>query len=236
MEQPEFQLPLLFDYFATFLWALSGAIVGMYKRYDFAGVLVIALLSSTGGSLIRDGIFLHQTPPVLGNNWYIPLILLAAIVVSFFRHRLTQTKGVDRLISVIDALGIPAFAVVGMQLSLRAGIPLPGAVLVGVMNGFGGGLLRDVVVGDTPAMLKPGQFALSALIFVCILFLYLSQVLDMSKEFAAWSIIVLFFVIRMLSIRYNWRTRPILREPLPEEFALMGTPAESDLREHERQR
>jgi uncharacterized membrane protein YeiH len=215
MEQPEFQLPLLFDYFATFLWALSGAIVGMYKRYDIAGVFVIALLSSTGGSLLRDGIFLQQTPPVLSNSWYIPIILLAAVVVSLFRHRLTQTKVVDRLISVIDALGVPAFAVVGMQLSLRAGIPLPGAVLVGVVNGFGGGLLRDVVVGDTPTMLKPGQFAVSALIFVCILFLYLIYGLGMSKEFAAWGIIVLFFVIRMLSIRYDWRTKPVLPDLPP---------------------
>jgi uncharacterized membrane protein YeiH len=215
MEQPEFQLPLLFDYFATFLWALSGAIVGMYKRYDFAGVFVIALLSSTGGSLIRDGIFLQQTPPVLSDIWYIPIILLASVVVSLFRHRLTQTRVVDRLISVIDALGVPAFAVVGMQLSLRAGIPLPGAVLVGVVNGFGGGLLRDVVVGDTPTMLKPGQFAVSALIFVCILFLYFIYGLGISKEFAAWGIIVLFFVIRMLSIRYNWRTKPILPDLPP---------------------
>lgn len=214
MPEVEFQLPLAFDYFATFLWALSGAIVGMYKRYDFAGVFVIALLSSTGGSLIRDGVFLQQTPPVLINGGYIPVILLATIVVSLFRHRLTQTKVVDRLISVIDAVGVPAFAVVGMQLSLRAGIPLPGVVLVGVVNGFGGGLLRDVVVGDTPAMLKPGQFAVSALIFVCMLFLYLIRMRGMSKELAAWGIILLFFVIRMLSIRYNWRTRPILPETL----------------------
>lgn len=47
---PEFQVPLFFDYFATFLWALSGAIVGLHKRYDFAGVLVVALLSATGAA------------------------------------------------------------------------------------------------------------------------------------------------------------------------------------------
>jgi uncharacterized membrane protein YeiH len=213
MEQPEFQVPLLFDYFATFLWALSGAIVGMYKRYDFAGVLVIALVSSTGGSLIRDGIFLQQLPPVLSDSWYIPIILLASTVVSLLRHRLTQTRVVDQVINVIDAVGVPAFAVVGMQLSLRVGIPLPGAVLVGVVNGFGGGLLRDLLVGDTPTMLKPGQFAVTALIFVCILFLFLIRVLGITNEFAAWGIIGLFFTIRMLSIHFNWRTQPVLRDP-----------------------
>ena len=216
MEEVEFQVPIVFDYFATFLWAVSGAIVGMHKRYDFAGVLVIALLSPTGGSMIRDGIFLHRTPPVLVNSWYIPIILLASIVVGLFRHRLTQTDAVDRVIDLIDAVGVPAFAVVGMQLSLRAGIPLPGAVLVGVVNGFGGGLLRDIVVGDTPTMLKPGRFAASALIFVCILFLFFVRIVGMSKDLAAWGTIGLFFVIRMLSIRYNWRTQPILPDLPPQ--------------------
>jgi uncharacterized membrane protein YeiH len=215
MDQPEFQVPLLFDYLATFLWALSGAIVGMHKRYDFAGVLVIALVSSTGGSLLRDGIFLQQTPPVLLNNWYIPLILFATTVVSLVRHRFSQAPAVNRLIEVIDAIGVPAFAVVGMQLSLRAGIPIPGAVMVGVVNGFGGGLLRDLLVGDTPAALKPGHVAVSALIFVNVLFLILIRGLHVNYSFAAWGIIVLFFTIRMLSIRYNLRTQPVLPELPP---------------------
>jgi len=213
MSQSEFQVPLLFDYFATFLWAMSGAIVGMHKRYDFAGVLVIALLSSTGGSLIRDGIFLQQVPPVLGDGWYIPLIFVATAVVSLFRQRISQMPLVDQLINVIDAIGVPAFAVVGMQLSLSAGIPLPGVVLVGVVNGFGGGMLRDIVVGDTPAILKPGQFAVSALIFACVLFVSLIRVLDIPILSAAWGVILIFFVIRILSIHFNWRTKPVLPDP-----------------------
>jgi uncharacterized membrane protein YeiH len=213
MTPSEFQVPPLFDYFATFLWALSGAIVGMHKRYDIAGVLVIALLASTGGSLIRDGFFLQQTPPVLRDGWYIPLIVLATAIVSLFRQRIARMSLVDRAINVIDAIGVPAFAVVGMQLSLAAGIPTPGVVLVGVVNGFGGGLLRDLVVGDTPTILKPGQFYISAAIFVCMLFVFLVRWLGIDNKIAAWGIIVLFFIVRMLSIRYDWRTRPVLRDP-----------------------
>ncbi|MCC6167018.1 MAG: TRIC cation channel family protein [Caldilineaceae bacterium] len=213
MSQPEFQVPMVFDYFATFLWALSGSIVGMHKRYDLAGVLVIAVLASTGGSLIRDGIFLNRRPPVVGDGWYIPLILAAVAVVGLFRQRISRMPFVDRLISVIDALGVPAFAVVGMQLSLRAGIPYPGVVLIGVINGFGGGLLRDVVVDDTPTVLKPGQFALSALLFACVVFLLLARGFGLTNNLAAWSMIGLYFAIRMLSIRFNWRTQPVLPHP-----------------------
>jgi uncharacterized membrane protein YeiH len=213
LEQSQFQVPFLLDFVALFLWAVSGAIVGMHKRYDFAGVLVVALLSSTGGSLLRDGFFLHQTPPVLSNPFYIPLIIAATAFVGLFRRKVTQMQLVDRSISVIDAVGVPAFAVVGMQLSLQAGIPLPGVVLVGVVNGMGGGLLRDLMVGDTPAALKPGQVFVSAIIFVCIVFLVLTYGLGVNKELAAWAIVALFFAIRMLSIRYDWRTKPVLQEP-----------------------
>ncbi len=213
MLQPDtFQIPIAFDYLATFLWAVSGAIVGMHKRYDFAGVFIIALLASTGGSLLRDGLFLNTTPPVLTDPYYIPLILLATVLVGFFRGRIAEMVFVDRLISVIDAVGMPAFAMIGMQLSLAAGIPLPGVVLVGVVNGTGGGLLRDLTVGDTPAILKPGQFLISALIFVCIMFLVLYEGLQVARSIAAWAMVGLYFGIRMLSIKYNWRTRPLLPE------------------------
>ena len=213
LEQPQFQVPFLLDYLAVFLWAMSGAIVGMHKRYDFAGVLVVALLASTGGSLIRDGIFLQQTPPVLSNPWYIPVIVAATAFVSLFRRRITEMILVDRVVDVIDGIGVPAFAVVGLQLSLQAGIPLPGVVVVGVTNGVGGGILRDLLVGDTPAALKPGTIFVSGVILICVLFLILTYAFGVSKEWAAWSMIALFFTIRMLSIRYNWRTRPVLKEP-----------------------
>jgi uncharacterized membrane protein YeiH len=213
LEQPQFQVPFLLDYLAVFLWAMSGAIVGMHKRYDFAGVLVVALLASTGGSLIRDGIFLQQTPPVLSNPWYIPVIVAATAFVSLFRRRITEMILVDRVVDVIDGIGVPAFAIIGLQLSLQAGIPLPGVVVVGVTNGVGGGILRDLLVGDTPAALKPGTIFVSGVILICVLFLILTYAFGVSKEWAAWSMIALFFTIRMLSIRYNWRTRPVLKEP-----------------------
>jgi uncharacterized membrane protein YeiH len=63
------QIPPRFDYFATFLWALSGAILGMHKRYDMAGVCVIALLAATGGSRLRDGLLLIQLPLAVTNGW-----------------------------------------------------------------------------------------------------------------------------------------------------------------------
>jgi uncharacterized membrane protein YeiH len=205
-----FQLPPLFDYFATFLWAVSGAIVGMHKRYDFAGVCVIALLAATGGSTLRDGLFLNTMPPVVTNVWYLPLILIAALVAGLFRKQIVGMRLIDNLISLIDAVGVPAFATVGMQLSLTAGMTLPGVVLIGMINGFGGGILRDITVGNTPTVLKPGRFYLSAGFIACILFVVLEVYLHVPATLAAWIVIGLFFTIRALAVRYNWQTQPVL--------------------------
>jgi uncharacterized membrane protein YeiH len=197
-----FQLLPLFDYFATFLWALSGAILGMHKRYDFGGVCVVALVAAIGGSTLRDGLFLNQMPPVVTNAWYLPLILCAAIVVRFFRQRIANLRLVDNVINLIDAIGVPAFAAAGMT--------LPGVVLMGMINGFGGGVLRDIMVGNTPAALKPGRFYLSAGFIACVLFVVLEVYLQASPSVAAWIIIGLFFAIRVLAVRYDCRTQPVL--------------------------
>ena len=90
------------------------------------------------------------------------------------------------------------------------GLPIPGVVLIGMVNGFGGGILRDLMVGDTPAVLKPGRFYLSAAFVACILFVVLEVYLHVAATIAAWIVIGLFFTIRVLAIRYDWRTQPVL--------------------------
>ena len=103
-----------------------------------------------------------------------------------------------------------------MQLSLAADVPLPGVVLIGMVNGFGGGILRDLMVGDTPVALKPGRFYVSAAFLVCVLFVVLVTVLDVNNTVAAWIVIALFVLIRVLSLRYDWRTQPILPPNRPQ--------------------
>jgi uncharacterized membrane protein YeiH len=208
-----FEVPLYLDYLAVFTWALSGAILGVSKGYDLTGVFVVALLSSVGGSLLRDGLFLNETPPVVSNPFYLPLILLVTVLVGLFSRLLVRSRvrrHTDNLVDVIDAIGTPAFAVIGMQLSLAAGIPLPGVVLIGAINGVGGGVLRDLLVGDVPAVVQPGHYFALLLVFVCVLFLMLTLSLGMSKDVAAWFVVGVFFVARALTVRMDWRSRPLL--------------------------
>src|SRR5262245_13795272 len=114
LHQGDFTIPVYFDYAATFTWALTGAIVGARMRYDIVGVFVIALVSSMGGGLIRDGLFLQRTPVVLTNGMYLTLVGVAVLLVAVLARwvlRLLALSSINRAVDMIDAIGTPAFAI-----------------------------------------------------------------------------------------------------------------------------
>jgi uncharacterized membrane protein YeiH len=209
---PHFYLPMEFDYLAIFAWALSGAILGLRRRLDLIGVLVIATVSSVGGGLIRDGMMLQRTPPVLTDTWYLPLIALAAFLAIVFRDWIQKSATIDRIVGAIDALGTPAFAVVGMELAMRADIHIPGVMLIGCISGMGGGLIRDIMLGEVPEVLKPGHYLVIPLIGACAFFLVFTKVLGGDVTPVAWVTVIMFFVVRVMTLRFDWQTSPLLKD------------------------
>jgi len=208
----DFQVPVLFDYVATFTWAVSGAIVAIRRRFDITGVFIVSLMAAIGGGLLRDALFLNRTPVFLLDPAYLSLIVGATIVTSVFARYLRNLIGPDtvqKIVDYIDALGTPAFAVFGMQLAKNAGLPLIPIVFVGVANGVAGGLLRDVVVRDVPALLRPGQYASLTLLAACVFYVLLTMQIHSTPTHAAWITVCAFFVVRVLTIRFNWQTRSV---------------------------
>ena len=211
----EFTIPVYFDYFATFTWAVSGALIGVHRRYDLVGVFVIALVSAVGGGLLRDGIVLQRTPAFLTNGIYVTLVSAATAVVALgtqVRIRYPRWITMARVVESIDTIGVPAYAVVGMQLAATQGLAIPGVVLVGVLNGVGGGVLRDVLANEPAHMLLPGQYTTLVLLLACVTFVVLTRLGYMAATPAGLAAMALYFVIRALTIRYNWRTSPLLNE------------------------
>jgi uncharacterized membrane protein YeiH len=93
-----------------------------------------------------------------------------------------------------------------MQLALRANYPLPGVLLLGVISGTGGGILRDVLTVQVPALLQPGQFSTLYVLLACILFLGLELGLQVDAAVAGWITIGAFFIARMVTIQRNWKS------------------------------
>ena len=222
MSDPAFQVPVAFDYVATFTWAVSGAIVAIRRRFDIVGVFIVALLSAIGGGLMRDAVFLNRPPAFLVNPAYLSMVAGATVLTAFigrFVRNFIGPETVRKVVDVIDALGTPAFAVYGMQLAEQSGIPLVGVVFVGVANGVAGGVLRDIVVREVPTIMRPGQFVSLTLFACCGLYLLLVLQQHVAVIQAAWITVASYFVIRILTIRFNWQTRSVWEDetgPGPE--------------------
>ncbi|MCG5510680.1 trimeric intracellular cation channel family protein [Ectothiorhodospira lacustris] len=212
MTPESFALPAYFDLGAVFVFALSGVVVAMRKGYDLIGMFFLALVTGAGGGLLRDGLFLQQGLPVLLTDpGYLAAIGAATLIGLVFGERAWYTR---RGVAIIDAAGIGGFAVVGIERSLEAGLGLPAALLVGVLNGVGGSLIRDVIAGDPPLILKPGQFYALAVLVGGTAYLAMTQWLSVPVVAAAWVTILITFALRMASIEFNWSTRAVHREGL----------------------
>jgi len=207
MLKGSFDLPVLFDLGATFAFALSGALAGIKRGYDIVGVLALALVTGLGGGLIRDGLFLISGPtPLLINPHYIEIILAAVACGILFGARIHRFA---RLIAVVDALGLGAYAAFGVQKSLLAGLAPPAAILVGLVNAVGGGILRDLLTREEPLVFRPGQFYLLTALAGAVAFLCCSVTLELSANRSAIVAVTLTFVLRVLTITLNWRTAPV---------------------------
>ena len=204
-----FTPPLYFEYFALLLWGISGAIVGWRKGYDVVGVFVIAFVSAFGGGLLRDGLFLQRLPVVLTDPNYIFILLVAVAGVTLVGRRLNRDRMLPKIVSVIDAAGVPMFVVIGGEMAHARGLDLPAVVIIATISGIGGGIMRDLMAGDTPELLRPGQYNTLLVILSALLYMGLVEYTPLSRTLAAWTTIALFFMARLLTIRFNWRTRPL---------------------------
>jgi uncharacterized membrane protein YeiH len=205
-----FLLPSFFDFGATFLWAVTGALMGARRGYDFVGIFILAMVSATGGGLLRDGIFLQDGPPVLVQSpVYLAIVAGGTLIVLLFGRRVETLKGFESMVSLVDALGLGAYAVVGTNRAMLLGLSLPGSVLVGMVNAVGGAILRSVLVAREPHLFKPGTMEASAALIGCAIFVVLTRTDWLNETAAAWVTIGIVFVIRVLAVRYRFQTRAL---------------------------
>jgi uncharacterized membrane protein YeiH len=202
-----FELPAIFDLGAVFFFALTGALAAIRRGYDFVGLFIMAFVTGVGGALIRDGLFIQQGPPaIVADGRYLVAVLVACLVgmaIGGFIERFQKT------IAYIDALGLGAYAVVGVQKALAANMSIPAAIMIGTINAVGGGLLRDIIVRVEPLMLKPGQFYVLAALVGSILFVSLVVGTTLSAPQSALIAIGATFVFRVLAIWFNWQTKAV---------------------------
>ena len=147
----------------TFVFALSGATAGIKHRLDLFGVLVVSCATATAGGITRD-VLVGAVPPLALRDWrYLGIAVLAGLMVFFWSPRPEQQQRLRNLVLTFDAAGLALFAVSGTQTALGYGLNPVMAALLGMLTGIGGGMLRDVLVSDIPAVLHSDLYAVAAL-------------------------------------------------------------------------
>jgi len=202
-------LPVIFDLGAVFVFGITGALAAVYRGYDLIGLFALAFVTGVGGGLIRDSVFIQHGPPAVATDWrYFVAILLSGTVGLLFHKK---KKHMGRIIAFFDAVGLGAYAVVGLQKAIDSGLSMPASIMVGMINAAGGGLLRDILVREEPLLFKPGQLYVLAALAGCVLYIFLAIYSGIRAEVAALVTIVFTFILRMLAIKFNWATKPLYR-------------------------
>lgn len=148
------------DLIGTFVFALSGAAAGVKHRFDLFGLLVLAFVTGNAGGITRDVLIGAVPPAALINLEYLLISILAGLVVFLWSRRINVG---GKLILGLDAAGLAVFAVTGTQKALAAGLNPVMAALLGMLTGIGGGMIRDVLVTQTPFVLQSDLYAVAAL-------------------------------------------------------------------------
>ena len=148
------------DLVGIFVFAMSGALVGVRKELDVFGVLVLAGTTGLGGGFLRD-VLIDAAPPAALADWRYLLVPAAAGLVTFAFHSVVGR--LERMVNVFDAFGLSLFCVTGATKALEYGLgPVP-AALMGMVTGIGGGMVRDVLAGRLPVIFRGELYATPAL-------------------------------------------------------------------------
>jgi uncharacterized membrane protein YeiH len=206
---PETPLLLALDFIGTFVFALNGALTAVRaERLDIFGVITLGMFTGLGGGTIRD-VLLDALPPATFVDWrYLALAAGGGLIAFALSRRLER---LTMPITVLDAVGLSVFAVLGADKALNLGFGVVQAMLVGTITAVGGGTIRDVMIGRIPTVLRSELYAIPALIGAgCA-----AAAIKMGYQgvLPALGAAAVCFVIRMIGVRFDLDAPQAPRHP-----------------------
>lgn len=151
----EFTIYFIIEIIGTLAFAVSGIRLAARKRFDWFGAYTIGVVTAIGGGTIRD--LLLGAPVFWMSSWmYLAVTDLAFAIVVMFERVLTSDS---RSLFMFDAVGLALFVITGIQKSLAYGFPMWVAIIMGMITGSFGGVLRDVFINEEPLFFRKDIYA-----------------------------------------------------------------------------
>lgn len=214
-------LLFIIELFGCVSFATSGAIKAIRKNADYLGVLILTLIETFGGGLLRDLIINQYPPKIFWHNEYLVLALFSFIVATFWflvgyfnkTASIIDSHRHDLWIYLLDAFGIAVFCIYGVQAANASlnEVPLKDAselgnyiyiISLGVITGVGGGMFRDVFVGEIPMVFRKHFYITPCIIGTTVYaILFKLNVGSLLSIFVGTSIIVL---LRTFAVIFKW--------------------------------
>lgn len=187
-----------FSIIGTIAFAVSGAIVAMEEHYDMLGVFVLGLVTAFGGGIVRN--LLIGVP--VTTLWSQGLLLKTAVfsIIVVFVLPAAWIYHWKRSEAFFDAIGLAAFAIQGALYAAEAKLPVSAIMVAAMMTGIGGGMIRDIMAGRKPLVLRDEIYAVWALLA--------GLAVGVGRLQMTWALLALFaatVTLRMLSVHYKWR-------------------------------
>ena len=192
-------LLLVLDLSGTFVFALSGAMAGIKHRFDLFGVLVLSFAAANFGGIIRDLLIGAVPPPGIADWRYIAVPVVAGLAAFVWGGVVDRLKD---SVQIFDAAGLGLFAVSGAQKALAFHLgPIP-SVLLGMLTGIGGGMVRDVLSAESPAVFRGELYAVTALAGAAVV--VVGRMAELPSTAVTIAGAILCFALRFLAIRRGW--------------------------------
>ena len=196
------------EYIGILAFAVSGALIAIDRHFDIFGVIVIAVTTALGGGTIRD-IILGDTPPKMFYSFHYLLIATLCAVLVFGVEWILQDwflkerRKIEETINVLDAVGLGAFAVSGVQmvLSTQYGTNAFLAIFLGTISAIGGGVLRDMMSGEVPMVMRKRIYALAAIAGAGAYYVLQLFILETVAIFVGMAITI---TIRICATHFKW--------------------------------
>lgn len=182
----------------TIAFAISGAIVAMEEEYDILGVYILGIVTAFGGGAIRNLLIGVPVTAIWEQGILFQIALFSMTTVFLFPNKLL--KHWDKWGNFTDAIGLSAFAIQGALYAVKMGHPTSAVVVAAVLTGSGGGIVRDLLAGRKPLVLRAEIYAFWAIIAGLLIgFKVVQQPIELYVLFAG------IVVLRVLSYTFKWR-------------------------------
>jgi uncharacterized membrane protein YeiH len=190
---------------ATMVCAVGGALAAGRKRLDVVGVVFVSFVAAVGGGSLRD-LLLDRNPVFwLQQPSYLTASLVAGVLTWLFIRR---WRAADRFLSYVDAFGLALFTISGIQIAQEMNQSTLICLIMGVITGVAGGLLRDLLCGEIPSVFKGGELYASAALIGGIIF-FVAEALGASARICALAGAATIIGLRLAALRLGWRL-PVL--------------------------